>query len=337
MDRAKPLISVIVPVYNTSEHLPKCIDSIIAQTYENLEIFLVNDGSSDNSGDICDAYAAKDPRIKVIHKKNSGVSAARNDALKIMTGEYVGFVDSDDTVSPNMYEELYCDLTNNGADVAVCRFNRIEIGEKQIEEPVKYYFFTPEEAIKNMLIGKYFAGQLCNKLFKSSLLDGLFLDESICFYEDLLITVEAFLRCKKICYSTKKLYNYFIRETSAVRSSFSEKHYTSHLACIKIADMLSESELDIPKEYTDTHILLCNLTLMHRLSGSAEHQKKYCPTVKSNITKHLNKKSFSRLSKGNKLKILIISVSYRLYFAFLKIYSRQSKNKKHLSKQKDVK
>lgn len=337
MNETRPLISVIVPVYNTEQYLAKCIDSILAQTYQNLEILLVNDGSKDSSGAICDAYAEKDPRIKVIHKENAGVSAARNDALKIMTGEYVGFIDSDDTISPNMYEELYCDLTNNGADVAVCKFNRIEIGEKQIEEPVKYFFFTPEEAIKNMLVGKYFAGQLCNKLFKASLLDGIALDESICFYEDLLMTVEAFLRCKKICYSTKKLYNYFIRETSAVRSSFSEKHYTSHLACIKIADMLSKREIDIPKEYTDTHILLCNLTLMHRLSNSTEHQKKYCPIVKNNITKHLNKKSFSRLSKGNKLKILIISVSYRLYFAFLKIYSRQAQNKKHLSKQKEVK
>ena len=103
----QPLISVIVPCYNVEEYLPKCIESILNQTYRNLEILLVDDGSPDNCGRICDEYAAKDSRIRIIHKKNGGLSDARNAALDVMTGEYVTFIDSDDYVSDDYVEYLY--------------------------------------------------------------------------------------------------------------------------------------------------------------------------------------------------------------------------------------
>ena len=102
----QPLISVIVPCYNVEEYLPKCIESILNQTYRNLEILLVDDGSPDNCGRICDEYAAKDSRIRIIHKKNGGLSDARNAALDVMTGEYVTFIDSDDYISKYFYEKL---------------------------------------------------------------------------------------------------------------------------------------------------------------------------------------------------------------------------------------
>lgn len=103
----KPLISIIVPVYNVEKYLPQCLDSIMVQTYTNLEIILVDDGSTDNGGHICDEYAKSDSRIKVIHKQNAGLSAARNLGLDIAHGEYIGFVDSDDWIEPTMYEDLY--------------------------------------------------------------------------------------------------------------------------------------------------------------------------------------------------------------------------------------
>ena len=111
----EPLISVIVPIYNDETYLPQCLDSIIVQTWNNLEIILINDGSTDNSGHICDAYVAKDSRIKVVHKSNGGVSAARNSGLDIANGEYIGFVDSDDWIEPTMYENLFAgfSLGNN--------------------------------------------------------------------------------------------------------------------------------------------------------------------------------------------------------------------------------
>ena len=108
----QPLISVIVPCYNVEEYLPKCIESILNQTYRNLEILLVDDGSPDNCGRICDEYAAKDSRIRIIHKKNGGLSDARNAALDVMTGEYVTFIDSDDYVSDDYVEYLYKIIKN---------------------------------------------------------------------------------------------------------------------------------------------------------------------------------------------------------------------------------
>ena len=119
----QPLISVIVPIYKVEEYLYKCVKSILAQTYTNLEIILVDDGSPDNCPAICDEFAAKDSRVTVVHKKNGGVSSARNVGLDTATGEYIGFVDGDDYIEPTMYETLYKYIVDNNTDVSVinCR------------------------------------------------------------------------------------------------------------------------------------------------------------------------------------------------------------------------
>ena len=113
-------ISIIVPIYNTKKYIDRVVNCLINQTYHNLEIILVDDGSTDGSSMLCDKYKKKDNRIKVIHQKNSGVSVARNVGLKHATGEYIGFVDSDDYISLNMYETLYNNLINTNSDISVC-------------------------------------------------------------------------------------------------------------------------------------------------------------------------------------------------------------------------
>ena len=112
-------ISIIIPVYRVETYLPKCIESILVQTYKNLEIILVDDGSPDRCGKICDEYQKKDGRIRVIHKKNEGVARARNDGLDCATGDYISFIDSDDWIAPDAYEKLYRGLQENGADCAI--------------------------------------------------------------------------------------------------------------------------------------------------------------------------------------------------------------------------
>ena len=119
-----PIISIIVPIYNVGKYLPKCIESILNQTFKNFELILVNDGSTDNSGVVCDDYEKKDTRIKIIHKSNGGVSSARNAGLYVAKGEYIGFVDPDDYIDKNMYEKLYRLCIDNNSDIAICRFNR---------------------------------------------------------------------------------------------------------------------------------------------------------------------------------------------------------------------
>ena len=118
----KPLISIIIPVYKVEKYLEKCIKSVLDQTYKNLQIILVDDGSPDNCGNICDNYAKIDNRIEVIHKENGGLSDARNVGLKKARGKYIGFVDSDDYVSNEMFENMYNTLVNNNADVSICNF-----------------------------------------------------------------------------------------------------------------------------------------------------------------------------------------------------------------------
>ena len=127
-----PLISVIIPVYNAAKYLPRCVKSVQAQTHKNLEIILVDDGSKDNSPQLCDAFAAQDPRVKVFHKPNGGVSSARNVGLDNARGEYIGFVDADDEVHPQMYEILLTHLTQHKAGVAACQAHRIKENQKCI-------------------------------------------------------------------------------------------------------------------------------------------------------------------------------------------------------------
>ena len=126
------LLSIIVPVYKAAKHLDRCVESIISQTYENLEVILVDDGSPDGSPVMCDSWAQKDPRIKVIHKPNGGVSSARNAAIDAATGDFIGFVDSDDWIENDVYELLMKSLNENGSDIAFCGYYVVEhSGEKK--------------------------------------------------------------------------------------------------------------------------------------------------------------------------------------------------------------
>lgn len=170
----KPLISVIIPVYNVENYLKKCLESIINQTYKNLEIILINDGSTDNSGKICDEYAGKDNRIKVIHKPNGGLSDARNAGLEIAKGEYIGFVDSDDYIAEDMYEFLYNLAVDNDLDVAMCAsFDVYENGTVKTPKDFKTIFINKkEEIIKNLFANQAggLAISVCNKLFKKKVI-----------------------------------------------------------------------------------------------------------------------------------------------------------------------
>ena len=144
-------ISVIVPVYKVEAVLKKCLDSIITQTYENLEIILVDDGSPDISGKICDEYSKRDSRVKVIHKKNAGVAAARNSGLKVATGEYCTFVDSDDYVSPNIYQILLNSIVSSKSDVAICNIEYFDDNNIPIykESPLKDEILTRNQLSVN--------------------------------------------------------------------------------------------------------------------------------------------------------------------------------------------
>ena len=211
------LISVIIPVYNVRKYLKYCLDSVLKQTYSNLEIILVDDGSTDGSGEMCDEYADVDKRIVVIHQENGGLSAARNTGLQYCKAKLVGFVDSDDCISTDMYEDLYACLRKTESDIACCRFQYINGTTSSVVDNNGDLIgiFTGKEALFNLYSQdeRINAGMMWNKLFKKKLFDQLGFAVGK-WHEDDRIIHRLFDRAKRVSYLTSHLYGYRQRQTS---------------------------------------------------------------------------------------------------------------------------
>lgn len=201
-----PKISIIVPVYNAEKFLNKCIKSILNQTFTNFELILINDGSLDNSGEICNKFLHSDNRVKVIHKENYGQATARNSGLQVAQGEYVGFVDSDDWIEVDMYKNLYESSIKENADISIIGLREVnEFGAGLSEYSPKIITFS--EILKR--------AYPCNKLFKKQLFtnnDLSFIDGR--YYEDLELIPKLFVKSKKVICISKVSYNYLKRSES---------------------------------------------------------------------------------------------------------------------------
>lgn len=226
------LISVIVPIYNVEKYLHRCVDSILKQTYGDLEIILVDDGSTDNCGKICDEYAKKDRRIKVIHKENGGQSSARNVGLDYATGEYVSFIDSDDFIHPQMLEMLYKAVTDFDVEMACCDFFRIK-HKKDFDNIIyksselAYEILSRDEIFANYhdRYLKKLQESVCNKLIRREMFDGLKFCERM-IYEDEHILMYIVNKIKRCAIINAKLYYYNEMNSSTMRSGFSEKKFS---------------------------------------------------------------------------------------------------------------
>lgn len=221
------LISIIVPVYNTSKYLNVCINSILNQNHENIELILVDDGSTDCSGSICDEFAKRDKRIIAIHKENEGQGIARNVALDIAKGDYIGFVDSDDYILPEMFADLYEALKKHDADMSFCSvINDHIIKKKECPKMSKERVYTTEELFVSYLREPYVRGILCNKLYKAKVFQGMRFS-AIRAREDAELIYQLLGRCNKAVYVPKSLYVQLIRPGSTEQSSFNkDKLYT---------------------------------------------------------------------------------------------------------------
>ena len=221
----KDKISVIIPVYNVEEYLCKCVEGIINQTYANLEIILVDDGSTDKSGQLCDELSTTDSRITVLHKKNGGLSDARNYGIEKATGKYITFVDSDDTVAVNYIDTLYELIIKYNADISICNCVHCYEGEKiQFREADYTVAFETEKAISNMLYQKLFLVSAWAKLYKIE----FFSDTKFPIgklYEDSAIMYQIFEKAKLIAFSNAEIYGYFHREGSITTQKFNDKNF----------------------------------------------------------------------------------------------------------------
>ena len=219
---SKNLISIIIPAYNIEKELPRTLDSVLAQTYENIEVIVVNDGSKDGTGTVIDAYAAKDPCIKAIHKENGGVTSARLRGVAEASGEWIGFVDGDDRIEPDMYERLMKNALEHGADISHCGYRMILPSGK-----VRDYYGTGKlvlqdwhTGVKDLLEGRFVEPSLWNKLFRRELLIGLAqkMDLSIRINEDQLMNYYLFKKAEKSVFEDVCLYHYVLRQGSAANA-----------------------------------------------------------------------------------------------------------------------
>lgn len=211
----QPLVSVIVPIYNVEEYLNTCVDSIINQTYKNIEIILVDDGSPDNCGKICDEYACKDSRVKVIHKKNGGLSDARNAGIDVANGEYLIFVDSDDWINKYMIERLLAFAIDKKLDIVECKF--INIYSRQLVKDESNVgeckTFSSIEALENHFNGQGLYRCVWNKIYKKYLFNDLRFPKGK-VAEDLHTTYKLFFKASKVGLIDFHGYYYYIRNNS---------------------------------------------------------------------------------------------------------------------------
>ena len=220
-----PKISVIVPVYKTEKYLNRCIDSIINQTYKNLEIILVDDGSPDNSPSICDNYSKKDQRIRVIHKKNGGSNSARNAGFEIAMGDYITFVDSDDWIDLNMYEEMLKQAQNDGIDIIRTELKKTDGQKGTGKQVLPFNQLTMIDCTKErnkllkLVSDVKIHANICSMLVKKEVYDKCYpFDTDISLGEDLVVAINAFCICKNILFINSYYYNYYFNTNSISKS-----------------------------------------------------------------------------------------------------------------------
>lgn len=219
------LISVIVPVYNVKDYLEQCVKSIVRQTYKTLEIILVDDGSSDGSGKLCDVLKDIDERIRVIHKENSGLSEARNAGLEAARGKYIGFVDSDDYIEPDMYAILIKLCKRNGTGMGCARYRYFGIGNEPVLPKANGFtkVMSGEEFLLNILNGSksgFSTYSVWDRIYRRDIIKNLKFPNGRC-YEDVMFTTKAVLKAGRIAYTNREVYNYRLRDGSI---SYKRKH-----------------------------------------------------------------------------------------------------------------
>lgn len=308
-------ISVVVPVYKVEKTLRKCVDSILKQTYKNIEVILVNDGSPDQCGAICDEYLKKDDRVKVIHKSNGGLSDARNVGIKIATGKYIGFVDSDDYITEDMYESLYNNIQLYNADIAICGVYNMSLNliEDTIKEEI---LFSKREALEELFKNQRIQSFAWNKLYKIE----LFNDISYPFgkrYEDIFTTYRLFYKSEKIIYSSKKKYVYNNNPESITSQSFSLKDLDLLEAGKELMEFSQKYYTDISHYQVETFVKY-NTAILRKMIKSNYIDYEILYSIVGDIKKYLKIYLKSNYDTGSKLFAIIACFNIKFLVIFYK-------------------
>lgn len=303
-------ISIIIPIYNVDKYLDKCLDTIINQTYKNLEIILINDGSTDNSLNICKTYAKKDERIIILNKENEGVSISRNKGIKIATGKYVVFMDADDYVASNHVEHLYNCMIENNVDLVIS--NAIDIKEDGTIVKNKKnsdLLMTRDECLCELLTEKNFYHVCWGNLYKKEFLEECLFNSNYRIAEDLDFLYTYISKTKKVYFTSKKTYYWVIRNTSATHLPYSEKWNDELNICCSIIDRNCSKKNDL-YEHSIAKYIRANVNQAHRFNLTREQAN----LLRNNIKVYQNKiLTYKGFTKKYRLKIILFLYSYRLF------------------------
>ncbi len=282
------MISVLVPVYNVEKYLRRCLDSILAQTYTDYEVVLVDDGSTDQSGALCDAYAAEHDCIRVIHQKNAGLAQVRNVSVAAARGEYITFVDSDDAVEPQLLETLMRDLRETGSDISICSWSEVSDDGARTElswdhKEKGFQVWETDQAVRSLLYQKGIDNNMWGKLYASAVLkDVVFPAGKI--YEDIAVAYQIFLKAKRVCYRPEALYRYTCNTSGISQSVFTPKR-------MDLIDMAEGMYSDVEKRFPDyrsaarSRLLRAYIHVYLQIPGRADfkpYKSRVCEGIRNN-------------------------------------------------------
>lgn len=324
-----PKLSIIIPVYNIENYLARCLDSILNQTFTDFEVIIVDDGTKDNSGIIADLYSEKDNRIKVIHKENGGVSTARFEGIKIAKGEYIGFVDGDDMIDPDMYSILIANAEKYNADISHCGYKMVFPDGR-----IDYYYNTNkfvvqdnQNGLTDLLKGEFIEPGLWNKVYKTDFVKNVVLnkimDSSIRINEDLLMNYYLFKQANKSVFIDKCLYHYMIHKNSAATSKININKLCDPIKVLQILDSETKNDIVLNKIVNARYarLLVYTATLSKKINPELiiPERKKARINLRKDLC-YILKNEYV----GSKLKLMCIwtAISPQTYSLLHNIYAK---------------
>lgn len=318
----KPKISVLVPAYNVAPWLPDCLNSILTQTYQNLEIIVVNDGSTDNTESILDRYAQMDGRIVAIHQDNAGLVAARETGIAHATGDYVTFVDGDDTIAPDMYEHLMANALKYKADISHCGMDFV-FPDGHIEPHYgtgKILVQDNIEGLRELLIGELVEPSLCTKLYARYLVTNSCLDKSVLNNEDLLRNFTLFSRANRIVFEDFCGYQYFQRPGSMSKDSAKALQNLKHI--LRARKLIVDNSSEELYPYAMRLWLSTYINAINQKSDDCDEQmEEFCKECRQVLIRE--KKNIRHLIKRQQIAAWLIIYAPWLHKIIYRIYKRR--------------
>ena len=320
VSKKEPLISVIIPVYKVEEYLDKCVSSVIEQTYKNLEIILVDDGSPDNCPKMCDDWAKKDNRIKVIHKKNGGVSSARNIGIKESKGEWITFIDSDDWIDENFIKKLYQVSLNNKSDVVISSYYRVTNDKyEKINTSVNILNFNNYEYLIKALNPQTGYGFCHMRIIKKEKINNFYFDEELKVTEDALFNIKLAKNIKNVSFLGEPLYYYRINNQSVVKKYDKDypNKYLEGIKKIKKYIFSEYSNKDILQNYYNFvayHVMLIAVNYCYNYENEESRKIKLLRNICkiSEYNDGIKNSNYQNISLTR--KITLFTLKHKLYF-----------------------